>query len=90
METKNKNTAHCQVQTVKYNGRDYRVQKDQNGFEYIKVSKDGKRVIIAISKLESKDPVFNYVFNYGFRDNPSERLTQLAKERIIGKTDLSN
>ena len=90
METKNQNTAHCQVQTVKYNGRDYRVQKDQKGFEYIKVSKDGKRVIIAISKLESKDPVFNYIFNYGFRDNPSERLTQLAKERIIGKTDLSN
>ncbi|MGL6039324.1 MAG: hypothetical protein ACRC0E_10615 [Soonwooa sp.] len=82
METKNQNTAHCQVQTVKYNGRDYRVQKDRNGFEYIKVSKNGKRVIIALSKLESKDPIINHVFNYGFRNNPNPELDKLARERM--------
>ena len=85
MEIKNQNTAHCQVPTVKYNGRDYRVQKDRNGFEYIKVSQDGKRVIIALSNLESKDPVFNYVFNYGFRNNPNPELDKLARERIYNK-----
>ncbi|MGX9985846.1 hypothetical protein [Soonwooa purpurea] len=82
---KNQNTAHCQVPTVKYNGRYYRVQKDRNGFEYIKVSQYGKRVIIALSTLESKDPVFNYVFNYGFRNNPNPELDKLARERIYNK-----
>ena len=67
--------------TVKYNGRDYRVQSDKNGFRYIKVSENGKRVIIPI-KNEPKDEVFDYIFNFGFRDNPCERLSQLAKERI--------
>lgn len=75
--------------TVKYNNRDYKVQSDKNGFRYIKVSENGKRVIIPV-RDEPRDEVFDYIFNYGFRDNPSERLTQLAKERIIGKTDLSN
>ena len=70
--------------TVKYNNRDYRVQSDKNGFRYIKVSENGKRVIIPI-KYESRDEVFDYIFNYGFRDNPSERLTKLAKERSYGK-----
>lgn len=82
METKNQNTAHCQVRTVKYNGRDYRVQKDRNGFEYIKVSKNGKIVIIAISTLESKDPIINHVFNYGFRDFPNQELDNLVLQRI--------
>lgn len=85
MEIKNQNTAQCQVPTVKYNGRYYRVQKDRNGFEYIKVSQGGKRVIIALSTLESKDPVFNYVFNYGFRNNPNPELDKLARERIYNK-----
>ena len=71
--------------TVKYNGRDYRVQSDKNGFRYIKVSENGKRVIIPI-KDKSKDEVFDYIFNYGFRDNPCERLSRLAKERVYGKT----
>ena len=69
--------------TVKYNGRTYRVQSDKNGFRYIKVSENGKRVIIPI-KQEPKDEVFDYIFNYGFRDNPNERLSQLAKERAYG------
>lgn len=69
--------------TVKYNGRDYKVQSDKNGFRYIKVSENGKRVIIPI-KDEPKDEVFDYIFNYGWRDNPSERLSQLAKERVYG------
>lgn len=30
METKNKNTGHCQVKTVKYNGRDYRVNPKES------------------------------------------------------------
>ena len=67
--------------TVKYNNRDYRVQSDKNGFRYIKVSENGKRVIVPI-KDEPRDEVFDYIFNYGFRDNPSERLSKLAKERI--------
>lgn len=70
--------------TVKYNNRDYKVQSDKNGFRYIKVSENGKRVIIPI-KDEPRDEVFDYVFNYGFRDNPSERLNKLAKERIYGR-----
>ena len=69
---------------VKYNNRDYRVQSDKNGFRYIKVSENGKRVIIPI-KDEPRDEVFDYVFNFGFRDNPNERLTQLAKDRIYNK-----
>ena len=69
--------------TVKYNGRDYRVQSDKNGFRYIKVSENGRRVIIPI-KEEPKDEVFEYIFNYGFRDNPCERLSRLARERIYG------
>lgn len=69
---------------VKYKGRDYKVQSDKNNFRYIKVSENGKRVIIPI-KNEPKDEVFDYIFNYGFRDNPNERLSQLAKERVYGK-----
>ena len=69
--------------TVKYNGRDYKVQSDKNGFRYIKVSENGKRVIVPI-KDEAKDEVFDYIFNYGFHDNPCERLSRLAKERIYG------
>lgn len=70
--------------TVKHNGRDYRVQSDKNGFRYIKVSENGKRVIIPI-KDEPKDEVLDYILNYGFRDNPCERLSRLAKERIYKK-----
>ena len=70
--------------TVKYKGRYYKVQSDKSGFRYIKVSENGKRVIIPI-KDEPKDEVFYYIFNYGFRDNPNERLSQLAKERIYKK-----
>ena len=69
--------------TVKYNGRDYKVQSDKNGFRYIKVTENGKRVIISI-KDEPKDEVFEYIFNYGFRDRPCERLSRLARERIYG------
>ena len=68
--------------TVKYNGRDYKVQSDKNGFRYIKVSENGKRVIIPIND-EPKDEIFDYIFNFGFRDNPCERLSRLAKERIL-------
>ena len=63
--------------------RDYKVQSDKNGFRYIKVTENGKRVIISI-KDEPKDEVFEYIFNYGFRDNPRERLSRLARERIYG------
>ena len=70
--------------TVKYNGRDYKVQSDKNGFRYIKVSENGKRVIIPI-KDKPKDEVLDYILNYGFRDRPCERLSRLAKERIYKK-----
>ena len=70
--------------TVKYKGRDYKVQSDKKGFRYIKVAENGKRVIIPI-KDEPKDEIFDYIFNYGFRYNPCERLSRLAKERIYGK-----
>ena len=69
---------------VKYKGRDYRVQSDKNGFRYIKVSENGKRVVIPI-KDELIDDVLDYIFNYGFRDNPCERLSRLAKERVYKK-----
>ena len=75
--------------TVKYNGRDYRVQSDKNGFRYIKVSENGKRVIIPI-KYEPKDEVFDYIFNFGFKNYPCERLSRLAKERAYGSTKINN
>ena len=74
--------------TVKYKGRDYKVQSDKNGFRYIKVSENGKRVIIPI-KDEPKDEVLDYILNYGFRDNPCERLSQLAKNRVYGSTKIN-
>ena len=69
---------------VKYNGRDYKVQSDKKGFRYIKVSENGRRTIIPI-KDEPKDEIFDYIFNYGFRNNPCKRLSRLAKERIYVK-----
>ena len=38
MNEKILNTSHCQVEIVKYNDRDYKVQSDKNGFRFIKVS----------------------------------------------------
>ena len=74
--------------TVKYKGRDYKVQSDKNSFRYIKVSENGKRVIIPI-KDETKDEVFDYIFNFGFNNYPCERLSQLAKNRVYGSTKIN-
>lgn len=74
----------CQVRIVKYNGFDYKIQKDKKGFEYIKVTQDGKRKIISLKSIieTEEDEVHNYIFNYGWRDNPDERLSKLAKEIV--------
>ena len=42
MISKNTNTSHCQVENVKYNDRDYKVQTYRNGFRFINVSENGK------------------------------------------------
>lgn len=72
----------CQVRTVKYNGLYYKVQKDKKGFEYIKVTQDGKRKIISLKSIiaTEEDEVHNYIFNYGWRDNPNERLSKICRE----------
>lgn len=74
MNEKILNTSHCQVENVKYNDRDYRVQTDRNGFRFIKVSENGKRVIIPVKKIEPDDIVFDYVFNFGFEKNKNKYL----------------
>ena len=74
MDTKSNVTSHCQVDTVRYNDRDYRVQTDRNGFRFIKVSESGKRVIIPIKKLEQDDIVFDYVFNGKFQEKNNKFL----------------
>ena len=71
-------TSHCQVATVKYNERDYKVQSDKNGFRFIKVSENGKRVIIPLKILEPRDIVFDYIFNFGFQKNKNKYLEMCA------------
>lgn len=78
MTSKNTNTSHCQVDTVRYNDRDYRVQTDRNGFRFIKVSENGKRVIIPLKILEPRDIVFDYIFNYGFEKTQNKYLEMSA------------
>ena len=78
MISKNTNTSHCQVKTVKYKDRDYKVQADKNGFKFIKVSENGKRIIIPLKILEPNDIVFDYIFNFGFQKNKNKYLEMCA------------
>ena len=71
-------TSHCQVATVKYKDRDYKVQADKNGFRFIKVSENGKRIIIPLKILEPNDIVFDYIFNFGFQKNKNKYLEMCA------------
>lgn len=73
-------TCHCQVTSVKYNNRDYKIQRDKNRFSYIKVSVGGKRLIIPVIFTEEKNEIFDYIFNYGWRDNPNPKLDELIKK----------
>ena len=74
MKLNNINTSHCQVETVKYKDREYRVQTDRNGFRFIKVSENGKRKIIPLKTLEPNDIVFDYVFNGTFQKTKNNHL----------------
>ena len=78
MNKKILNTSHCQVKTVKYKDRDYKVQADKNGFKFIKVSENGKRIIIPLKILEPNDIVFDYIFNFGFQKNKNKYLEMCA------------
>ena len=74
MKLNNINTSHCQVETVKYKDREYRVQTDRNGSRFIKVSENGKRKIIPLKTLEPNDIVFDYVFNGTFQKTKNNHL----------------
>ena len=82
-------TSHCQVKTVKYNDRDYKVQTDRNGFRFIKVSENGKRVIIPVKKIEPDDIVFDYVFNFGFEKNKNKYLDMCALLRGANEPEIT-
>lgn len=82
-------TSHCQVATVKYNERDYKVQSDKNGFRFIKVLENGKRVIIPLKILEPRDIVFDYIFNYGFEKTQNKYLEMIALLRCASDKELT-
>ena len=82
-------TCHCQVATVKYNERDYKVQSDKNGFRFIKVSESGKRIIIPLKILEPNDIVFDYIFNYGFDKNKNKYLDMCALLRSSNEPEIT-
>ena len=82
-------TCHCQVATVKYNERDYKVQSDKNGFRFIKVSESGKRIIIPLKILEPNDIVFDYIFNYGFEKNKNKYLDMCALLRSYNEPEIT-
>lgn len=77
-------TCQCQVDSVKYNGRDYKIQRDRNGFTYIKVTQNGNRVIIPVNVVQEEDVLFNYVFNYGWRDSPNTKFDEVIKKNKFG------
>ena len=87
MNSKNHITAHCQATTVKYNDRDYFIQKDKNGFRYIKVSVDGKRVVIPV-KEEIPDIVFDYVLNGKFKEQKNPILDMCVRLRCYGGSEV--
>ena len=89
MDTKSNITSHCQVNTVKYKDRDYKVQADKNGFKFIKVSENGKRVIIPLKIIEPLDIVFDYVFNYGFDKTQNKYLEMSALLRCASDKELT-
>ena len=89
MHTKSNITSHCQVNTVKYKDRDYKVQADKNGFKFIKVSENGKRVIIPLKIIEPLDIVFDYVFNYGFDKTQNKYLEMSALLRCASDKELT-
>ena len=81
-------TSHCQVATVKYNERDYKVQSDKNGFRFIKVSENGKRVIIPLKILEPRDIVFDYVFNGKFQEKNNKYLDMCVLLRSYNEPEI--
>ena len=89
MKTKSINTSHSQVNAVKYNDRDYKVQSDKNGFRFIKVSENGKRIIIPLKTLEPNDIVFDYIFNYGFEKTQNKYLEMSALLRCASDKELT-
>ena len=89
MNEKILNTSHSQVNTVKYNERDYKVQSDKNGFRFIKVSESGKRVIIPIKNLEQDDIVFDYVFNGKFQEKNNKYLDMCVLLRNSNEPEIT-
>ena len=89
MNEKSINTSHCQVKTVRYKDRDYKVQADKNGFKFIKVSENGKRIIIPLKILEPNDIVFDYIFNFGFQKNKNKYLDMCALLRSANEPEIT-
>ena len=89
MTSKNTNTSHFQVENVKYNDRDYKVQTDRNGFRFIKVSENGKRVIIPLKILEPRDIVFDYVFNGKFQEKNNKYLDMCVLLRSYNEPEIT-
>lgn len=89
MNEKILNTSHSQVKTVKYKDRDYKVQSDKNGFKFIKVSENGKRIIIPLKILEPNDIVFDYVFNGKFQEKNNKYLDMCVLIRSSNEPEIT-
>lgn len=80
-------TAHCQATSVKYGDREYSIQKDKNGFRYIKVSNAGKRIVVPV-KNEVQDIVFDYVLNGKFKEQKNKILDMCVRLRCYGGSEV--
>lgn len=57
--------------------------KEQRGRRYVNFK--GRQINIKdIPEQEQNDPVFDYIFNYGWRNNPNPEMDRMVKERIAG------
>ena len=83
------NQKHTENQLYKtctgvYAGTRQLAVKEQRGRKYVNFQ--GKQINIKeIPEKKNDDPVFDYVFNFGFRNSPNPELDRLARERIYGK-----
>jgi hypothetical protein len=76
-------TAERDQVTVTYGNKDYRIYEDR-GNRHIIVFEQGKRRKITVKTVE-KDPLFDYIFNYGFK-NSDENLDKVIDGFFAAKT----
>ena len=88
MNKKILNTSHCQVKTVKYKGRDYRVQSDKNGFRKSKNKYlNGQKIRIIVDEkfgecldIRKKTELSN--------DEININALPIKQKKVIGSTSL--